>query len=152
MSSCIPVPTPAAAAADEAWTEQEVCELFVKACRALPGVTVFSSNGRHQDPGAPRTPGPLKVLNWAERYLTKSERDAVILWATAEARRDGESVRAFIREMRWGDPSTLYRRRRRGCKKIAVCLSRDAIAKFDFSVPPPLDGAITGRGSRRNKR
>jgi hypothetical protein len=113
------------------WAPADVGALMKKACSSKSGTALLFENRDIVPVGM--APGPSKVLNWAHRYLDKDHRQAVYLWASASSwRKNGISVRGFIREMGWGQPSTIDRRKKRGLERIAEGLKRDRIPKFDL--------------------
>lgn len=113
------------------WTVEQVAELIKKVCSRESGVSLFATRKTVEPVGA-IPPSAEKVILWTHRYLTKDERQALLMWGMAEGwRAQGRSSRQFMRDMSWDiDPSTIFRRRKRALKTIAACLSRDRVRRF----------------------
>ena len=120
------------------WTGDAVSRLFIAAFRHLPGTPVYSSRGRLSDLRE-LEPGPLQVLNWAERYLESELRIALLVWASTIARGDPDvSISAVVAAHGWAR-ATFEARRRRAAAIIAKALVRDGVPPFDLPGRSEVD-------------
>ena len=127
------------------WTGDTVSRLFIAAFRQLPGTPVYSSRGRLSDLRE-LEPGPLQVLNWAERYRERDLRTALLVWASAMTRGDpNRSISSIVAEHGWAR-ATFEGRRRRAAAIIAKSLIRDGVPPFGLPDQSEVD---TRRAKRR---
>jgi hypothetical protein len=112
------------------WTEEEVEALLIQAAEALPGMSLYvsSSGARILERGQY---GLNKVSRWAPRYCTERERKALVVYAMSKVPHRTDLKQAhFAREFLNIHPTTLWRWRKAGVKKIARGLKRDGIPRF----------------------
>jgi hypothetical protein len=115
---------------DYAWTEKDVEALLIQVAGALPGMSLFVSGSQTRilDPAHY---GPEKVMRWMPRYCTEKERKAVTVYALSKSKhRTDLKQTQFAKDFLGIDPSTLWRWRKAGVKKITHGLKRDGIARF----------------------
>jgi hypothetical protein len=112
------------------WTTEEVESLLILVASRLAGLSLFisGSQARILDP---RQYGPNKVMRWTPRYCTEKERKALIIYAMSKVPHRTDLKQAhFAKDFLNIHPTTLWRWRKSGAKKIAKGLKRDRIPRF----------------------
>lgn len=140
----------------EAWNAGDIADAIKEAFRQMPNAAIWVGN-RNQH----LTAGPASVIIPSETWdimafagtvlgQGSEEHRALLLWAriAAQTGHDLASTRETARILSV-DASTIFRRRKRACERIARA-KNDADRRIaQLSHVDPLDSAIDGAGSTR---